>query len=137
MEHSVKICGEFWPNGRVKSFGLIKGGEWHGDVQGFWDNGKPDFRQTFKQGITNGPYEFFFPNGQLEEVGVFKGGEHCGVTESFTIDGQLRQVLVHKPTSVQGLWPVRHQGGILIDRGSSFEILYDDSIQTLTDKLWD
>ena len=60
MRQNAVICAEFWPNGRIKSFGLIKHGKWHGPVQGFWDNGELDYRQNFNEGITDGPYEFFF-----------------------------------------------------------------------------
>ncbi|HIF39023.1 MAG TPA: hypothetical protein EYQ69_07455 [Gemmatimonadetes bacterium] len=136
MNSSIKICGEFWPNGRVKSIGLIKEGQWHGPVQGFWQNGKPDFCQIFCRGTTNGPYQFFFPNGQLEETGVFIEGENSGVTESFELDGHLRQRSIHKSPTMHGLWPIRHERATLIDKGSRFELVYDDAAKTLADQVW-
>ena len=136
MRQNAVICAEFWPNGRIKSFGLIKHGKWHGPVQGFWDNGELDYRQNFNEGITDGPYEFFFPNGRLEEIGSFDRGHNSGVTESFATDGKLRKRSVHKSGGLQGLWPIKHEAATLIDSGTSFEMVYDlDSLESM-DKAW-
>jgi antitoxin component YwqK of YwqJK toxin-antitoxin module len=136
MSSKIKICSEFWPNGQVKSFGLIKEGEWHGVVQGFWANGQPDFQQSFSDGITNGPYQFFFPNGQVEETGVFIEGENYGVTESFGIDGHLRQRFIHKSQAIHGLWPIQHENATLIDRGSRFEMVYELDPNVQASEIW-
>ena len=136
MSPNVKICGEFWPNGRVKSIGLLKEGEWHGFVQGFRENGQPDFQQHFSDGITNGPYQFFFPNGQLEETGVFNEGENYGGTENFGSDGHLRQRCIHKSEAVHGLWPIHHENATLIDQGSKFELIYKNASEDQTSEVW-
>ncbi len=136
MSEDAVICAEFWPNGRIKLFGLIKEGEWHGPVQGFWHNGELDYRQCFKEGVTDGPYEFFFSNGCLEEIGTFEKGRNSGVSECFNTSGKLRKTSLYKNSGLQGLWPIKHEMATLVDLGSSFEMIYDLDTPYPIEKGW-
>jgi len=124
MKSNQTLCVELWPNGKLKSLGVIESGQINGHVQGFRTTGAPDYLQHFSSGISNGPYQFYFSNGQLEEVGTFRDGNNYGITEQFSEDGGLRRKSIHRRPGLGGLWPIKHEGGVLTVRKSSFELSY-------------
>ena len=75
---------EYYPSGRIRMSGQMRGGKETGTWKGYYEGGQLGFEVTWVEGKREGAIQEWYQNCQISMEGQFKGGQRTALGKSGT-----------------------------------------------------
>ena len=109
----------FYPDGKLKSVGTMKGKDRVGNWLYFFQDGKTKFsEESYQNGLLTGDYKIYYLNGKLTEWSIYHQGFLNGISKRYTEEGVLVEEITYTQGQLNGEVRYYNTQGELILKGS-------------------